>query len=60
MGRLRIKPEPEQYTPERKVEFLLSNAIDKADYRKTRMEARELGIDPDTVPHVRPKWTTGE
>ena len=44
----------EQYTPGRKAEFLLSNAIDKADYRKARKEVRKLGLDPDSIPHRRP------
>ncbi len=44
----------ERYTPERKAEFLLSNAVDDADYRKARKAARKLGIDPDSIPHRRP------
>jgi AbrB family looped-hinge helix DNA binding protein len=44
----------ERYTPERKAEFLLSNAIDQADYRKARKEVRKLGLDPDAIPHRRP------
>jgi AbrB family looped-hinge helix DNA binding protein len=44
----------ERYTPERKAEFLLSNAIDQADYRKARKEVRKLGLDPDTISHRRP------
>ena len=44
----------ERYTPERKAEFLLSNAIDDADYRKARKEVRKLGLDPDSIPHQRP------
>jgi hypothetical protein len=43
----------ERYTPERKAEFLLSNAIDD-DYRKARKEVRKLGLDPDSIPHRRP------
>jgi hypothetical protein len=45
----------EQYSPERKAEFLSSNAIDDADYRKARKEVRKLGLDPDSIPHLRPK-----
>jgi bifunctional DNA-binding transcriptional regulator/antitoxin component of YhaV-PrlF toxin-antitoxin module len=41
----------ERYTPERKAEFLLSNAIDEADYRRARKEVLKLGIDPDSIPH---------
>jgi AbrB family looped-hinge helix DNA binding protein len=44
----------ERYSPERKAEFLLSNAIDAADYRKARKEVRKLGLDPDSIPHSRP------
>jgi len=44
----------ERYTPERKAEFLLSNATTRADYRKARKEVQKLGIDPDSVPHRRP------
>jgi len=45
----------ERYTPERKAEFLLSNATTEADYREARKAVRKLGIDPDTIPHKRPK-----
>jgi AbrB family looped-hinge helix DNA binding protein len=41
----------ERYTPERKAEFLLSNAIDQADYRKARKEVLKLGLDPDSIRH---------
>ena len=44
----------ERYTPERKAEFLLSNAIDQADYRKARKEVLKLGLDPDSIPHHKP------
>ena len=44
----------ERYTPERKAEFLLSNAIGEADYRKARKEVRKMGLDPDTISHRRP------
>jgi AbrB family looped-hinge helix DNA binding protein len=44
----------ERYSPERKAEFLLSTATTNADYRKARRMVRELGIDPDSVPHRRP------
>jgi len=44
----------ERYSPERKAEFLLSNAIDEADYRKARKAVRKLGLNPDSVPHRRP------
>ena len=41
----------EVYTPERKAEFLLSNAIDAEDYARAREEVRKLGLDPDFIPH---------
>ena len=41
----------EIYTPERKAEFLLNNAMTKKEYRWAREEARRLGVDPDRVPH---------
>jgi len=42
----------EIYTPERKAEFLLSNAVDEEDYQKARETVRELGVDPDRIDHV--------
>jgi AbrB family looped-hinge helix DNA binding protein len=45
----------ERYTPERKAEFLLSNAVDANDYRKARKEVRKLGLDPDSIRHIRPQ-----
>ena len=45
----------EIYSPERKAEFLLSNAIDEEDYQEACEEVRKLGLDPDNVPHYRPK-----
>jgi AbrB family looped-hinge helix DNA binding protein len=44
----------ERYSPERKAEFLLSTATSAADYRKARKAVRELGLDPDSIPHSRP------
>lgn len=44
----------EKYTPERKAEFLLSNATTAADYKKARKEVRKLGLDPDVISHRRP------
>ncbi|HTR47491.1 MAG TPA: AbrB/MazE/SpoVT family DNA-binding domain-containing protein [Verrucomicrobiae bacterium] len=45
----------ERYTPERKAEFVLSNATTAQDYREARKAVRELGLDPDSIPHRRPK-----
>jgi AbrB family looped-hinge helix DNA binding protein len=44
----------ERYSPERKAEFLLSTATTEADYRKARKAVRQLGLDPDSIPHRRP------
>jgi AbrB family looped-hinge helix DNA binding protein len=43
----------ERYSPERKAEFLLSNATSTSDYRKARKAVRQLGLDPDSIPHRR-------
>lgn len=56
---LRLRPAVampiEQYTPERKAEFLLSNAVDEEDYRQARETVEEeLGLEPDKVLHKRP------
>ena len=46
----------EAYSPERKAALLLDTAVDAADYRRARREVRErLGLDPDAVPHIRPR-----
>jgi AbrB family looped-hinge helix DNA binding protein len=44
----------ERYSPQRKAEFILSNAIDQNDYEKACEEVRKLGIDPDTIKHHKP------
>jgi AbrB family looped-hinge helix DNA binding protein len=44
----------ERYSPERKAEFLLSNAISDSDYRNAKKEVRKLGLDPASIPHHRP------
>jgi AbrB family looped-hinge helix DNA binding protein len=44
----------EIYTPERIAEFLLTNAVDEADYRLAKKEVRSLGLDPAKVAHHRP------
>ena len=43
----------EIYTPERRAEFLLSNAVDEEDYARAKEEVRKMGLDPDTIPHRR-------
>jgi AbrB family looped-hinge helix DNA binding protein len=44
----------ERYSPERKAEFLLSNATGEIDYRKARRAVKRLGLNPDSIPHRRP------
>lgn len=44
----------EVYTPERRAEFLLNNAVDAEDYQRARTEVKRLGLDPDRIKHVRP------
>jgi bifunctional DNA-binding transcriptional regulator/antitoxin component of YhaV-PrlF toxin-antitoxin module len=48
----------EVYTPERKAEFLLSNAVDEEDYAWAARQVRALGLDPKKIPHRRPKRRT--
>ena len=43
----------ETYSPERRAEFLLSNAIDANDYARAREAVEEMGIDPDSIEHHR-------
>jgi AbrB family looped-hinge helix DNA binding protein len=41
----------EIYTPERKAEFLLNNAITPDDYSTAVKQVREMGLDPEKIPH---------
>jgi AbrB family looped-hinge helix DNA binding protein len=45
----------EIYTPERKTEFLLSNAVDAEDYRSAVAEAKKMGLDPENIAHHKPR-----
>ena len=45
----------EVWTPERKAAFLLENAVDRKDYAWARREVRRMGLDPDKIPHGKPK-----
>jgi AbrB family looped-hinge helix DNA binding protein len=45
----------EIYTPERKAEFLLNNAVTKEDYDAACEAVRELGLDPKKVPYTDPE-----
>lgn len=44
----------EVYSPERRAEFLLSNAVDDDDYRRARKTVESMGLDPDAIAHERP------
>jgi AbrB family looped-hinge helix DNA binding protein len=45
----------ETYSPERVAEFLLSNAVDAREYKKAVARVRSMGLDPEAIPHTRPK-----
>lgn len=45
----------EIYTPERKAEFLLSNAVDAADYRAAVAEVKKMGLNPASIRHHKPR-----
>ena len=45
----------EIYTPERKAEFLLSNAVDLEEYRTAAGEVKKMGLDPTRIPHHKPR-----
>ena len=44
----------EVYSPARRAEFLLNDAVDAEDYAAARAEVRQMGLDPDAIPHVKP------
>lgn len=45
----------ERYTPERKAQFLLNNAVNTEDYLWAVEEVKKLGLDPESIPHERPE-----
>ncbi len=45
----------EIYSPERKAEFLLNNAVSEADYKWAVKTVRKMGLDPKSIPHERLK-----
>ena len=45
----------EIYTPERKAEFILNNAVTARDYTWAVKEVRKMGLDPKRIPHEKPK-----
>jgi AbrB family looped-hinge helix DNA binding protein len=44
----------EDYSPQRRAELLLNNAVDAQDYQHSLDEVRRMGLDPATIPHHRP------
>jgi AbrB family looped-hinge helix DNA binding protein len=44
----------EKYTPERKAEFLLNNAVTPEDYSWAVREVRKV-VNPKTIPHEKPE-----
>jgi len=45
----------EIYSPERKAEFLLNNTTTLKEYAKAVKKIHEMGLDPETIPHKKPK-----
>ncbi|KJS16655.1 MAG: AbrB family transcriptional regulator [Peptococcaceae bacterium BRH_c4b] len=43
----------EIYTPERKAQFLLNNAITAEEYAWALNEVKKLGLNPENIPHER-------
>jgi AbrB family looped-hinge helix DNA binding protein len=43
----------EIYTPERLAEFFLNNVMSKEGYLEARKDVEEMGIDPDSIDHIR-------
>jgi AbrB family looped-hinge helix DNA binding protein len=43
----------EVYSPGRKAEFLLNNAMDEQDYQAARQTVQAMGLNPDEIPHDR-------
>ena len=44
----------ERYTPDRRAEFILSNAVDAEDYARAVEEVRRMGLDPEKIDHLKP------
>ena len=51
--RPRIVPQ-ETYSLAETAAYLLETAVDQADYRRATHAVRQIGLDPDTVPHSKP------
>lgn len=52
--RLVEMPEVEIYTPERKAEFFLNNAVDAESYAEALTMVRKMGLNPDEIDHLKP------
>ena len=50
----------EVYTDERIAEFLLTNSIGEDEYWDMRQEVVKMGLDPDTILHIKPDGTLVE
>jgi AbrB family looped-hinge helix DNA binding protein len=46
-------PEVEVYTPQRLAEFFLNNVLTKEGYLEARKDVEEMGINPDSIDHLR-------
>lgn len=46
----------ESYSLERQAEFLLSSALDKADYEQAKKAVCKMGLDPETITHYKPQF----
>lgn len=44
----------EIYSPERRAEFLLSNATDEQEYQEACNEVVAMGLDPNNIDHIKP------
>ena len=44
----------EAYTPERKAEFLLSNAVDATDYKEAVKMVKTMGLSSAAIKHRKP------
>jgi AbrB family looped-hinge helix DNA binding protein len=44
----------ESYTAERRAQFILSTAVDRADYKRAMRAVRAMGLNPARIPHYKP------
>ena len=50
---MHFPPIVEIYMPERLAEFFLNNVMDKKGYLEARKDVEQIGIDPDSIDHIR-------